>query len=194
MTRAVGILLAAGSGSRMGGPKALVADERGSWLLRACSVLRDGGCDDVIVVIGASATDAQAVLDGVDVDVVEATDWRDGMSASLRAGLERATHRDADAALIHLVDLPDVGPDVVRRIASLAAPSSLARATYDETPGHPVLIGRDHWSEVIGSVAADRGARDFLAAQEVMEVDCSDLASGRDIDRPPSPPGPMLGR
>ena len=67
-----------------------------------------------------------------------------------------------------LVDLPDVGADVVERL--LARPvtaTTLARASYDGTPGHPVLIGRDHWAGVIASAQGDRGARDYLAANTV---------------------------
>ena len=108
----VGVLLAGGAGTRMGRPKALVSDERGSWLLRACVTLRNGGCDDVVVVLGAEASRARALLGDLPVEVVEAADWADGMSASLRAGLDAAG--DADAALVHLVDLLDVGPDVDR--------------------------------------------------------------------------------
>jgi len=188
MTRVVGILLAAGAGTRMGRPKALVSDESGSWLLRACATLRDGGCDEVVVVIGAAAAEVRELLADQPLDVVEATDWAEGMGASLRAGLGTARD-DADAALVHLVDLPDVGPDVVSRVARSASPDTLARAVYADGPGHPVLIGRDHWDGVIQHAVGDRGARDYLAAHGVIDVDCSDLAAGLDVDEPP-----MLGR
>ncbi len=48
-----GLLLAAGAGSRMGMPKALVHDDRGAWLQRGVEVLRQGGCDPVVVLLGA---------------------------------------------------------------------------------------------------------------------------------------------
>jgi CTP:molybdopterin cytidylyltransferase MocA len=194
MTSVVGVLLAAGAGTRMGRPKALVSDGRGSWLIQSCMTLRNGGCDDIIVVIGASAPEARALLGDLPVDVVEAADWSEGMGASLRAGLARAADDDADAALVHLVDLPDVGADVVRRVGALAAVDALARATYAGRPGHPVLIGREHWSDVIRDVAGDHGARDYLDQHEAVDVECSDLASGRDVDLPPDGVGPMLGR
>ena len=60
-----GLLLAAGAGTRMGTPKALVRDDDGtSWLLRSVAVLRDGGCVGVTVVLGAEAARATALLDG----------------------------------------------------------------------------------------------------------------------------------
>ncbi len=172
MTRVVGVLLA-GAGTRMGRPKALVSDERGSWLLRACVTLRNGGCDDVVVVIGAEAPKARALLGDLPVFIVEAADWADGMSASLRAGLDAAG--DADAALVHLVDLPDVGPDVVARMIRNASPGALARAVYDGRPGHPVLIGSEHREGVMQTAGGDRSARDYLDAHAALDVECGDL-------------------
>jgi CTP:molybdopterin cytidylyltransferase MocA len=186
MTRVVGVLLAAGAGTRMGRPKALVSDKGGSWLLRSCVTLRNGGCDDVVVVIGAQASRARALLGDLPVVVVEATDWADGMSASLRAGLDHTAAGDADAALVHLVDLPDVGPQVVARLIEIVSADALARAVYEGQPGHPVLIGRDHWDGVMHEAVGDRGARDYLVAHGVLDVECGDLASGHDIDQPPS--------
>ena len=171
-----GLLLAAGAGSRMGVPKALVDD----WLVRAVRTLRDGGCDGVTVVLGADAALAAELLEGVEADVVVAADWADGMGASLRVGLAGL---DADAALVSLVDLPDLDAEVVRRVLGAgAAAATLRRATYDGRPGHPVLIGRDHWAGVSEIAMGDRGARDYLAARDVETVECGDLATGMDVD------------
>jgi CTP:molybdopterin cytidylyltransferase MocA len=89
--RILGILLAAGAGRRAGGPKALRLDTDGkSWLLRSIAVLRDGGCNPVIVVLGCQADRAREVIasstfngDPV-ITVVDAPDWEQGMGASLR--------------------------------------------------------------------------------------------------------------
>lgn len=161
----------------MGVPKALVDD----WLVRGVRTLRDGGCDEVTVVLGAEAARAAELLTGVDADVLVAEDWAEGMGASLRAGLAGL---DADAAMVTLVDLPDVDAEVVRRVLGAGAhAATLRRAAYDGRPGHPVLIGRDHWAGVAGSAVGDRGARDYLAEQDVETVECADLATGRDVDR-----------
>ena len=183
-----GLLLAAGAGVRMGTPKALVRDPAGgSWLRRSVGVLNDGGCDEVTVVLGAAADEAASLLAGLEVEVVVAEDWAEGMGASLRAGLTSLSGTDASAVLITLVDLPDVTPDVVRRVAGTGGGADgLARATYDGRPGHPVLIGRAHWPGVLDSLAGDEGARSYLDRHEVVPVECGDLATGRDVDRPGS--------
>ncbi|MFC5175807.1 nucleotidyltransferase family protein [Nocardioides taihuensis] len=186
-----GLLLAAGAGRRRGGPKALAHDPDGtSWLRRGLAVLRDGGCAEVTVVLGAGAEEARAVLGADPADVVVAEDWDEGMGASLRTGLTALGARAvdapaADAALVLLVDLPDVGADVVARlVAAVDGPGALARAAYDGEPGHPVVLGRDHWAGVVATARGDRGARDYLRAHPPVLVECGDLATGADVDGP----------
>jgi CTP:molybdopterin cytidylyltransferase MocA len=146
-------------------------------------VLRDGGCDPVVVVVGAATGEVRDLLD--DVIVVEAVDWRSGMGASLREGVRAAADLPGDAVLVHLVDLPDVGSAVVRRVAAASSTTVLARADYGGGLGHPVLIGREHWDGVAAAATGDRGARDYLARRDVTLIACADLASGRDVDETP---------
>jgi CTP:molybdopterin cytidylyltransferase MocA len=171
-----GLVLAAGAGRRYGGPKALVD----GWLDHSLAALAEGGCADRTVVLGAAAEQARALVpDGV--GVVVADDWADGMGASLRAGL--ALLAECDAVLVTLVDLPDVGPEVVRRLVDRAGDgSALARATYGGRPGHPVLIGHDHLAGAATSAHGDTGARDYLTTHQAILVECGDLATGRDVD------------
>ncbi len=177
----IGVLLAAGSGERFGGPKALARDDDGtSWLLRSVQALRP--CAEVVVVLGAEAEQAAALLP-LSVSRIRAEDWAEGMGASLRAGLAALASTDHDAALVSLVDLPDVdGAVVARLLATAGGRDDLARAAYDGVPGHPVLIGRDHWAGVVEGATGDRGARDYLAAHDTRLVECGDLASGADVD------------
>jgi CTP:molybdopterin cytidylyltransferase MocA len=193
-----GLLLAAGAGRRMGGPKSLLRDVRGvPFLDRAVGLLLDGGCATVTVVLGASAEEARALLDEAGwsedpaVDVVVAHDWDEGMGASLRAGLRALSGRGGEAALVTLVDLPDVDERVLRRVlATGRGPGALVRSTYGGEPGHPVLIGRDHWAGVVETAAGDRGARTYFRAHEPVACECGDLATGRDLDRPEDLPPP----
>ncbi|WP_411286283.1 NTP transferase domain-containing protein [Lapillicoccus sp.] len=184
MTSVVGVLLAAGAGRRFGGPKALARDDDGtSWLLRSVQAL--GPCAEIVVVLGAEAERAAALLP-MSVARIRADDWADGMGASLRSGLTALAETSHDAALVSLVDLPDVDAAVVARLAAAAGgPDVLARAAYDGVPGHPVLLGRDHWAGVVETASGDRGARDYLAAHEVALVECGDLATGVDVDHRP---------
>ncbi len=179
-----GLVLAAGAGARFGRPKALV---RGAgdiaWVRRAVEVLVSAGVTRVYVVVGASA-DAVAREVPTGARVVVAENWSEGMGASLRAGLDavRAGRSEVVGVVVMLVDTPGVGSDVVRRLVSHAHPDALVRAAYAGRPGHPVLLGRDHWAGVAESARGDRGARDYLRDHDVVLVECSDVGSGADVD------------
>ena len=168
--------------------KALLEDPGGgSFLERGVRVLREGGCSPIVVVVGAEAERAGALGTAAGADlVVEATDWASGQSASLRRGIEVLEATDAAVACVLLVDLPDVGADVVASVLEAAGDGSavLARAAYQGVPGHPVVIGRDHWSAIGDEASGDRGARDYLAAHPHAVVEVGHLASGRDVDAP----------
>lgn len=203
-----GLVLAAGGGRRMGGPKALVRSAPGSptWVEQTVCRVAGSGVGTVVVVVGAEAESVIEVLmsgawalgcelrDGAVVEVVEAEGWESGMAVSLRDGIEAASALPEvpDVLMVTLVDLPDVdeavytrmGQEVTRAVADGAgATGILARAGYAGVPGHPVLIGRDHWAGVVQRADGDRGARGYLASHDVVLVECGDLATGRDVDR-----------
>lgn len=168
----------------MGLPKALVELDGEPLVRRALRTLVEGGAAPVIVVVGARADDVRAVLPA-DVAAVEAADWRDGMGASLRAGLAALESTDATAAVVHLVDLPGVSAAVVSRLSAAAGRNVLARAAYGGRPGHPVLLGRAHWPGVRNAAVGDAGGRGYLAGRpDVVLVECADLADPDDVDTP----------
>ncbi len=187
MSPIVGLVLAAGAGRRYGQPKALVP----GWLTHSVAVLRDGGCDQVHVVLGAESDRATGLVpEGVAVTIAE--DWQLGMAASLRAGLAAVATSTGSGVLVHLVDLPDVTADVVARVLSAGTGTgALARAAYAGRPGHPVLIGRSHFDAVLAEAGGDAGARGYLRTHPPDLVECGDLATGVDVDRPGAgPAGP----
>ena len=175
----VGVLLAAGAGRRYGQPKVLVE----GWLDTAVSALRGGGCAEIILVLGAAEVPAPP-----GVIVITAPQWQQGLSASVRAGLAEADRRHADFAVLHVIDTPDAGAPVVARVLhrAVASGSGLARAQFGDRPGHPVVIARQHWPGLLSQLAGDEGAVAYLRTRADVEiVDCSDLASGHDVDERP---------
>jgi CTP:molybdopterin cytidylyltransferase MocA len=179
-----GLLLAAGAGRRMGMPKALVRHGGRLFVESAAAVLRAGGCDPVLVVLGARADDVRAAADLTGYRVVDNPDWPEGMGASVRVGLGALTGSAAVAAVVLPVDVPGVTAAAVARVLATAAPDALARASYGGVPGHPVLIGATHWPGVLSSAVGDVGARDYLRTHDVLDVPCDDVATGDDVDRP----------
>jgi nicotine blue oxidoreductase len=179
-TGVAGVLLAAGEGSRLGRPKALVRIAGQSLADRGVALLRAGGADPVVVVTGAASAEPLGAL------IVHNPDWRSGMGSSLAAGLTTLPETAA-AAVIALADQPLVGPEAVRRlIAAYHAGATVAVAGYDGQPRNPVLIARQHWAEVIETSVGDTGARPFLRSRRdlVTLVECGDTGSPDDVDTP----------
>ncbi|WP_432942089.1 nucleotidyltransferase family protein [Kribbella sp. CA-253562] len=117
MGELVGVLLAAGAGTRLGMPGGLMRAADGTpWVISTVGVLRAAGCGPIGVVVGAAAPDVVALLAGEDVTIVPSPDWSDGLSRSVRAGFSWAEQTGAPAALFHMVDRPEVSPAVVRRV------------------------------------------------------------------------------
>jgi CTP:molybdopterin cytidylyltransferase MocA len=189
-----GLVLAAGGGRRYGMPKALVEYE-GSLLVERAVRTAAAVCDPVLVVLGAQAVDVWRRADLTGATVLANRDWESGMASSLRTGLDglrgwpvsagRWGGRAIDAVLVQLVDMPGMTPAALARVAEHAAPDALAVASYDGVRGHPVLLGREHWAGVAGTATGDEGARAYLAAHDVTEVDCTGLADPTDLDVPP---------
>ena len=177
-------MLAAGAGSRMGRPKALVVGDDGlPWLTRAVALLLDAGCAPVLVALGAAAdAAAHLVPDDPRAQIVAVPDWADGMSRSLAAGLDALEPSLADAVAITLVDLPDLPRAAVERMLAEAGPDVLARATWQGEPGHPVIVGRAHWAALRETLDGDRGAGRYLARHGARAIECGDLGDGRDVD------------
>jgi CTP:molybdopterin cytidylyltransferase MocA len=178
-----GLLLAAGAGRRIGGPKALLQLDGRTFVERGVTLLRDAGCDPVLVVLGARAED---VCPFVVADVVVAVDWQEGVGASLRAGLSALASRTAAACVVALVDQPLISVEAVRRLLAVAGKADAAVATYGGEPGHPVLLDRLAWDDVVAQAIGDVGARAWLRAHpaRVLSVPCDGLGSAADVDTP----------
>ncbi len=81
---------------------------------------------------------------------------------------------EADVDTHHALDLRTVIDPELR--------ATLRRAAYQGVPGHPALLGRDHWEQVIASASGDHGARHYFRTTAHELVECGDLATGRDTD------------
>src|SRR6266545_7612564 len=101
----VAVLLAAGAGRRMGGPKALLRIGGESFLARAAHLLARPAVASVVAVLGHEAARVAAEAGTpAGVSLVENDRYEDGMLSSILRGLDEAERIGADAVLLHPVD------------------------------------------------------------------------------------------
>ncbi|MDQ0620373.1 nicotine blue oxidoreductase [Arthrobacter globiformis] len=185
-----GVLLAAGAGTRLGrGPKALLPFRCRTLVEVLADVLLDGGCREVVVVLGAGAGDVRGRTDLARHTVVENPAWAGGMGSSFRVGLDSA--RQEDHVLVALVDQPGLTAETVARLLRAHRPGRVTAAAYADTSGelrrgHPLLLDATLRAEAAAASEGDAGARLFLQTHpELIDlVDCTDQSGGEDIDTP----------
>ncbi|HEY6759258.1 MAG TPA: nucleotidyltransferase family protein [Baekduia sp.] len=180
MAGVLGVVLAAGAGTRFGGALKQLATFRGrplvTWPLQA---LREGGVEDVVVVLGAHA---DAIAPVVEADTVVCDDWADGMSASLRCAVSVAERRGAEAMMMVLGDQPLLTGAAVTKVLEAREPLAIAvRATYGGVPGHPTLIESAMFT-ALAELRGDTGARELLRGAAFVE--CEGLGRPDDADTP----------
>jgi molybdenum cofactor cytidylyltransferase len=185
--RVVAVVLAAGSSSRFGSPKLLAPLDGRPILQHALDALAAADVDDVAVVLG----DEQAAVEA-------AIAWRgerrvvnerpgDGLSSSLRVGLDAAAEdAGAEAVLVVLGDQPALRPRAIRSVigAAEANPALFVRARHaaDGAP-NPVLVRRAAWAMVAG-LSGDRGLGPLLAARPELVLEVAVEGASPDVDTP----------
>lgn len=187
LTSVAGLVLAAGGGRRLGGPKALL--RLGDTLLveRAAGLLREAGCHPLVVVLGAAAEKVRDTAALGEAVVVVNKTWTTGVGSSLRAGLATAEPTGADAVLVVPVDMPGLTAQAVRRVMALPHQRALVCGTFAGRRGYPMMLGRAHWSGIATLARADVAARPYLLAhaREITDVGCDRIADPDDVDTPP---------
>jgi CTP:molybdopterin cytidylyltransferase MocA len=162
--RTVAVVLAAGEGRRLGGPKALLPIGATTFLAHVCALLDRPGICAVVAVLGAEADRVRResqVGAGVVVHVNER--WRAGMLTSVWAGLDAAEALEAEGVILHPVDTPFVAPATVEAVVrALADGATIVVPSHAGRRGHPAGFSRRTWP-ALRAASLDRGARGVLA-------------------------------
>lgn len=156
--RVTGVLLAAGAGTRLGlGPKALLP-YRGRPLVEVLAgKLLKGGCREVVVVVGAGASEVQAAAALACCRVVVNPEWQSGMGSSFLLGNNTADPEDH--LLIALVDQPGLTAGTVRRLVAAHHPGRITAAAYRRAADDDGSLGRSQDTRSPDGSAGQDGTR-----------------------------------
>jgi molybdenum cofactor cytidylyltransferase len=164
------VILAAGGSSRMGRPKQLLPYHGRSLLRHAAAVALAGGCEPVVVVLGAAADQMRTELEGLAVTVAENPDWSQGPGASVRAGL--ASVGEPEAVVFLLCDQPLIDEDHVRRLIGAWRETGrpMVASGYDGTFGVPALFARETFPRLRTLDPASGAKRLLVGTPEAVAV------------------------
>jgi molybdenum cofactor cytidylyltransferase len=168
-----GVVLAAGTSSRLGGrtPKQLLELDDRPLVQHAVDTAAAAGLDEIVVVTGHEADVVEAALSlPANARAIRNPSFAEGMAGSLRAGLA-AADRASEAAVILLADQPGVSADAIRDVVTAfrRSESPFVLARYRDRSGHPIVIGRDAWP-LLQELEGDVGAREVIAAHPELVV------------------------
>jgi molybdenum cofactor cytidylyltransferase len=180
------VVLAAGASRRLPGPKQLLKYHGTTLLRRAAETAVAAACGPVVVVLGAAAEKLRPELVGLDVRIVENRRAAEGLSTSIRAGLDALGEgASVDAALFMTCDQPLLTAEVLKRIAAAfaAGRSPAVACEYAGTIGVPALLDRSLFAE-LQALDGDQGAKRVLRrhTKEVVRVPFE--AGSVDVDSP----------
>lgn len=182
------LLLAGGAGRRFGANQRggkLLADLGGAPVIRRVAErVAEARFAEMVVVAGAEEASLCSALEGLACRFVDATDWAEGMAASLRAGIA-ALAPDAAGVCVFLGDMPLVPVGLCAELIKAAeAAGYAARPRCNGKPGHPVAFTRAGFADLM-ALEGDKGATALLACRtDVAYLDTADRGVLLDIDTP----------
>lgn len=163
--KVTGLLLAAGSSSRMGSPKQLLPWGRSTMIGHCIAEAQRSELDSLLVVLGAEAAKIQAAIPD-NINIRFNKEWSSGIASSIKTGVDQITSKvPVDGILIMLADQPFVSADYLNKLVeAFDSKDTIVASSYDHDLGVPALFGAAHF-DLLTALEGDRGAGYILNAR-----------------------------
>lgn len=160
------IVLAAGKSSRLGRPKQLLPFHASTLVQRIVHAALKAATGNVVLVTGAHEESVSAVLTGEPITIVHNKEWEEGMSSSIRTGIQASCNGGLAPgnAIICVCDQPFVSPQLLISMVRAKEESGkgIVACAYSGTIGVPVLFDCRYFYNLC-HLAAHEGAKHLLS-------------------------------
>lgn len=177
------IILAAGSSSRLGSPKQNLTFNGQTLLQRTVSTALAVNCRPVIVVLGGNADLVTPTLENFTADVVFNADWQQGMSSSIRTGIQhlQENHPEKTSVILMLCDQPFVDEGILQKLIGAGKPGTIVASGYNDTIGPPAFFDGYYFPELL-MLKGNEGAKHLLLKYKEQVVTVPFPLGSLDID------------
>lgn len=181
------VILAAGASARMGTPKQLLRYREQSLIRHVIEVAIASVCHPIIVVLGANAECIKLEIESLDIQLIENPLWVEGISTSVRTGVEalKASNLDVEAVVLMVCDQPFVSTQLINQLVENYRTTGrlIVASEYAGTLGVPALFHRSLFPELT-ALGGDVGARRVIK-QHTLEAFGIPFPEGAiDLDTP----------
>ena len=181
------IILAAGASTRMGSPKQLLEYREQTLIHRTVSIAATSLCQPIVVVLGAYAELIEPEIKSFPVIIALNRNWSNGMSTSIRVGIETLLifNSELEAIVLMLCDQPFVSTSLINKLVVTYHRSKqpIVASQYEEVVGIPALFDSKFFPHLL-ELKGDRGARQVIKQSLPMVVRVPFPAGAFDIDTP----------
>lgn len=181
------IILAAGSSSRMGTSKQLLLVDGQPLLLKTVNAAIASGLKDIVVVLGANASQHRKIIDNLPINVTVNNSWEDGMGSSIKAGVSflLASNKNIQGLVILVCDQPLLKSDHIIKLVDQhqRTGKSIVASHYAKTSGVPAFFGKEFFRELLALEDSEGAKKIILRNKDAMTT--VDFPQGEiDLDTP----------
>ena len=181
------VLLAAGKSRRMGRPKLMMEYHGKTFLNHAVEAIRASGMEDAVVVTGYEHLVLENELKKLKMDFVYNDKWEDGMSSSVRSGLNyvRTKWLEKEYVILMVADQPYISGKILQQLLDKAIDSGklMVASVYSGAVGTPALFHREMFGS-LEELSGDQGAKKVIIENESDTATVDFPAGSVDIDTP----------
>lgn len=157
------IILAAGSSSRLGSPKQNLTFKGQTLLQHAINTAIQVNCGPVVVVLGGNAELITPTLENFTADVIFNADWQQGMSSSIRIGIQhlQENHPGTTSVILMPCDQPFVDEAILQKLTAAEKPGTIVASGYNDTIGPPAFFDGYYFPELL-MLRGNEGAKHLI--------------------------------